>query len=128
MCNMCAAKLMFVPFDGSIVPSDGAVGTVQSGERVRRVFHDGFCCPNCDHQAELLVSLTDDPVNNPAHYGGKDNPYEVIKIIEAHKLGYHLGNTVKYILRAPHKGNELQDLRKAAWYLARLIEKLAEAK
>lgn len=66
-------------------------------------------------------------VDHPAHYGGADNPYEAIRVIEAHKLGFNLGNTVKYILRAPHKGNQLEDLKKAAWYLAREIENLKKA-
>ena len=61
-------------------------------------------------------------VNHPAHYGGADNPYEAIKVIEAWGLGFNLGNTVKYIARAEHKGASLQDLKKAAWYLAREIE------
>lgn len=60
-----------------------------------------------------------DPVNNPAHYtkGG----IETIDFIEAKKLGYNLGNVVKYITRADHKGNKLEDLRKAQWYLSREI-------
>jgi hypothetical protein len=41
-----------------------------------------------------------DKVNNPIHYGGEQNPYEAIKIIEAHELDFHLGNAIKYILRA----------------------------
>jgi len=60
-------------------------------------------------------------VDHPSHYGGADNPYEAIKIIEAHNLGFHLGNTVKYILRAEHKGDTLADLKKARWYLDRYI-------
>lgn len=60
-------------------------------------------------------------VNHPAHYGGEDNPYEVIKIIEAHKLGFNLGNSVKYILRCDHKGTPLEDLKKGLWYLNREI-------
>ena len=61
-----------------------------------------------------------DPVNNPAHYtvGG----IETIDFIEAKNLGYNLGNVVKYITRADHKGNKLEDLRKAQWYLTRAIE------
>jgi hypothetical protein len=61
-----------------------------------------------------------DAVNNPAHYtaGG----IETIDFIEAKKLGYNLGNVVKYITRADHKGNKLEDLRKAQWYLTREIE------
>jgi chorismate mutase len=40
----------------------------------------------------------------------------------------HRGNIVKYVARAPHKGNELQDLKKARWYLDRLIEQLEARK
>jgi hypothetical protein len=61
-------------------------------------------------------------VNHPAHYGGAENPYEAIKVIEAWGLGFCLGNTVKYISRAEKKGATLEDLRKAAWYLQREIE------
>ncbi len=61
-------------------------------------------------------------VNHPAHYGGADNPYEAIKVIEAWGLGFSLGNAVKYIARAEHKGAAVQDLEKARWYLDREIE------
>lgn len=62
-------------------------------------------------------------VNHPQHYGGKNNPYEAIKVIEAWELGFNLGNTVKYISRAGKKGTdkELQDLNKALWYLDREV-------
>lgn len=63
-------------------------------------------------------------VNHPSHYGGADNPYEAIKVIEAWELGFNLGNTVKYISRAGKKANELEDLKKAAWYLSREIANL----
>jgi len=65
-------------------------------------------------------------VNHPQHYGGEDNPYEAIKVIEAWELDFHLGNNVKYISRAGKKGTdkELQDLNKALWYLKRKIEQL----
>jgi hypothetical protein len=65
-------------------------------------------------------------VNNPLHYGGADNPYEAIKVIEAWELDFHLGNTVKYISRAGKKetDKELQDLKKALWYLQRRIDNL----
>jgi hypothetical protein len=63
-----------------------------------------------------------DPVNNPAHYtvGG----IETIDFIEAKKLGYNLGNVIKYLTRADHKGNKMEDLRKAQWYLTREINSL----
>jgi hypothetical protein len=64
-----------------------------------------------------------DPVNNPAHYtiGG----IETIDFIEAKKLNYRLGNVIKYLTRADHKGNKLEDLKKAQWYLEREIESLS---
>jgi hypothetical protein len=65
-------------------------------------------------------------VNHPEHYGGEDNPYEAIKVIEAWGLGFCLGNTVKYISRAGKKGKDktIQDLEKAKWYLEREISNL----
>lgn len=63
-------------------------------------------------------------VNHPAHYGGKDNPYEAIKVIDAWGLNFCLGNTVKYIARAGKKDVHLQDLKKALWYLQHEINKL----
>lgn len=63
-----------------------------------------------------------DPVNHPTHYtaGG----IETIDFIEAKRLGYNLGNVVKYITRSGLKGNQLEDLRKAQWYLSREIATL----
>lgn len=66
-------------------------------------------------------------VDHPQHYGGADNPYEAIKVIEAWQLGFCLGNTVKYIARAELKGTPVQDLEKAAWYLKREIENRKKA-
>jgi len=60
-----------------------------------------------------------DPVNHPPHY--KAGGIETIDFIEAKKLGYNLGNVVKYITRADLKGNRKQDLEKALWYLKREI-------
>ena len=60
-------------------------------------------------------------VNHPAHYGGADNPYEAIKVIEAWRLDFHLGNAVKYISRAGKKGSAVEDLQKARWYIDRAI-------
>ena len=62
-----------------------------------------------------------DAVNHPPHYGGAEDLYEAIKVIEAWDLGFCLGNTVKYIRRAGLKGDRLTDLKKAAWYLNREI-------
>ena len=62
----------------------------------------------------------------PSHYGGKDNPYEAIKVIEAHNLDFSLGNAIKYILRAGKKHNDIEDLHKAAWYINRRIMNLED--
>jgi hypothetical protein len=68
-----------------------------------------------------MPDQTAEAVNHPAHYGG-DTTYETIKVIEAWGLDFNLGNTVKYISRAGKKGAAVEDLEKAAWYLARAIE------
>ena len=65
-----------------------------------------------------------DAVNQPAHY--TDGGIETIDFIEAKGLGFNLGNAVKYISRAGKKGNRLQDLQKAQWYLAREIKNEVE--
>jgi hypothetical protein len=69
-------------------------------------------------------------VNHPNHYGGESNLYEVIKVIEAWDLDFHMGNTVKYIARAGKKDptKELEDLTKAMWYLQRKIDNIKEIK
>lgn len=72
----------------------------------------------------MSESSKSEMVNHPAHYGGKENPYEVIKVIEAWNLNFNLGTTVKYIGRAGKKGDLIEDLEKAAWYLRREIETL----
>mgnify|MGYP002710992745 FL=1 len=76
--------------------------------------------------AKTLSNDVDQNVQHPIYYGGADDPYEAIKVIEAWNLGFHLGNTVKYISRAGKKdGNSTtQDLRKAMFYLNREIELL----
>ena len=63
-----------------------------------------------------------DNVNHPAHY--KTGGIETIDFIEAKNLNYHLGNVIKYITRADHKGNRKEDLLKAQWYLNRAISNL----
>ena len=61
-------------------------------------------------------------VDHPDHYQG--NKFEVIDIIEDFKLGFHLGNVVKYVLRAGKKDATVQELEKARWYLDRYIQQL----
>lgn len=61
-------------------------------------------------------------VDHPAHYNAAGARYEVIKIIDSWRLGFSLGNALKYILRAPHKGQHDQDIAKACWYLRHAAE------
>ena len=63
-----------------------------------------------------------DQINNPEHYGGAENIYEAIKVIEAWDLDFCLGNVIKYISRSGKKGDAVQDLKKAKWYLDRKLE------
>lgn len=65
-------------------------------------------------------------VNHPTHYGGADNPYEAIKVIEAWELDFCLGSALKYISRAGKKNinSEREDLLKAIWYLMRKVDQI----
>lgn len=64
-----------------------------------------------------------DMVNHPPHYKSASG-LETIDVIEAFGLNFRLGNTVKYILRAGKKGDRLEDLLKARWYLEREMQYL----
>ena len=56
-----------------------------------------------------------DPVNHPAHYTSHPSGVECIEITRW--MNFNLGNAIKYIWRAGNKGNALEDLKKARWYL-----------
>jgi hypothetical protein len=97
---------------------------VQSGETLIDTCEHGrryeVYCSRCEEEH----SPPKDAVNHPSHYGGSEDPYEAIKVIEAWGLGFCLGNTLKYIRRNDAKGSPLEDLRKARWYLDREIKRL----
>lgn len=69
-------------------------------------------------------------VDHPAHYGGKDNPYEAIKVIEAWNLNFNHGTALKYQSRAGKKdpAKEIEDLEKAIGYLVREVATLKARK
>jgi Protein of unknwon function (DUF3310) len=69
---------------------------------------------------ELPIIAAAETVDHPTHY--HPGTYEAINVIEAWDLGFCLGNTVKYISRAGRKGDRIEDLKKARWYLDREIE------
>ena len=85
-------------------------GTLTKADKVPSIIEEHF-----------PTTTNPDPVNHPYHY--KVGGIETIDFIEGKNLGYNLGNAVKYISRADHKGNRLQDLQKAQWYLNREIAK-----
>ena len=73
--------------------------------------------------ADIVATHHTDMVNHPPHY--KAGGIETIDFIEAKGFGYNLGNVVKYISRADHKGSHYEDLLKARWYLNREIAKFS---
>jgi hypothetical protein len=94
-----------------------AVSRDPEGDKIDAMIEKAFA-------EEIIQTHHTDMVNHPPHYtvGG----VETIDFIEAKELGYNLGNVVKYITRADHKGDKHEDLCKARWYLNREIAKLAK--
>ncbi len=70
------------------------------------------------------MNKLNDPVSHPAHY--TDGKIEVIEYIEDKGFGFHIGNAIKYLSRAGKKDpdKEIEDLKKAIWYINRRIENL----
>jgi hypothetical protein len=75
----------------------------------------GICC-NCDTQPHVI-----DMVNRPPHY--VTGSMEAIDVMEAFELNLHLGNALKYILRAGKKGDAKEDIAKAVWWLKRELKR-----
>lgn len=106
-------------------------------EYFEHMVKDSFCCglwnsdsiENAEQASEDGNNAEEyDYVDHPSHYGGADNPYECIKVIEAWGLdkNFDLGTAVRYINRVGKKPDNsvVQDLEKAVWYLNREIGKL----
>jgi hypothetical protein len=70
---------------------------------------------------DLPIGMENDPVDHPKHYTAHPSGVECIQITE--HMGFCLGNAVKYIWRADIKGNAIEDLKKAKWYIEREIDK-----
>lgn len=60
-------------------------------------------------------------VNHPTHY---NKGIEAIELIERWNLNFNLGNVIKYVLRSPYKGTQLEDLEKAQAYIVRELARL----
>ena len=87
------------------------------------------CIVPCDSSQSKTCQFNrpKETVSHPAHYGGKDNPFEVIKVLEAWLTpeqfdGFLIGNVVKYEARHGQKDG-IEDMRKAAWYLNYYLQK-----
>ena len=72
-----------------------------------------------EQRREAASQMVQDPIN-PDYYMA--HSIACINVIEAFDLGFHLGNAVKYILRAGKKGDAREDIKKAAWYINRWLE------
>lgn len=77
-----------------------------------------------DFNQAVATSSPTDPIHRPPHY--TFSAIEPIQAIEAWQLGFHLGCVVKYVCRAGRKGDKVEDLRKARWYLDREIARLEQ--
>ena len=83
--------------------------------------------PDTEVHADLVAE--NEAVKHPAHYGGADDPYEAIKVIEAWDLNFNLGSVLKYVRRAGKKdaSKELEDLRKARFYIDHEISRVEQS-
>lgn len=97
-CGVCGELL-----DGPKSEAESIVAAVSNGE-------------------QFIKAPSFDPVERPAHYN--QGKIEVIDFIEDQKLDFRAANVIKYTVRAPHKGKRLEDLKKARWYLDRLIKEV----
>lgn len=71
----------------------------------------------------LNIFLVSDNITSPDHYQGKSG-CQAIDVIENFELNYNLGNVIKYVLRCRKKGELLNDLKKACYYLRREIKSI----
>jgi hypothetical protein len=108
---------------------DGKVGRIDKMTRkggVSFILENGIKLSILDIIKKVDDMDKRDMVNHPKHY--TFGTIEVITVIEDWQLGFHEGNCIKYIARAKHKGHELEDFKKAQWYLNRKIEQLSKEK
>lgn len=64
-------------------------------------------------------------VNHPKHYNAHPSGIECIEVVR--HMNFNKGNAIKYVWRAGDKGNEIEDLQKAIWYLNDEIERIKKA-
>lgn len=103
------------PYSIVIPAHTGLVGFLEWGCRACDCLDSGSSHAGDDSQPGSSA------VDHPAHYN--HGRYEPIDVIEDWGLGFNLGNTVKYVSRAGYKGDDVEDLEKASWYLRREIDR-----
>lgn len=81
---------------------------------------------HCSEYKKWEDKATHGRINHPKHYNA--GKIEAIAVIEDWNLGFNLGNAIKYVARADHKENKIQDLEKARWYIDREINNLKALK
>lgn len=100
---------------------------MQNGSRIQAYPPKLFKRYRLINQTSKITNQTD-TVNSPSHYN--QTKIEAIDIIEDVTAGYqsnvkyHIGNAIKYLIRAPFKNNTVEDLKKSVWYTQCAIEKL----
>ncbi len=113
---------------GTVIESDGDYLKVSDGNEVYEV----DCSKIKIEKVSFLSTNKKEMVNHPDHY--HPGTYEAINVIEAWDLNFSLGSAIKYISRCglkpdaelSKKEKTLEDLRKAAWYINREIERLSK--
>lgn len=75
------------------------------------------------HETPVVVMPQPDPVNHPSHYNSHPSGVQCIEIVEHMSLS--VGNAMQYLWRAGHKGDQIEDLKKAVWYINREIKRLS---
>ena len=102
---------------------------VESGNEITAAwlteFEQRFLQAQREHGGQLVVLPQADAVDHPAHYTAHPSGVECITVVE--HMGFNLGNAIKYIWRADLKGDAIEDLRKAAWYVEREIQRRERA-
>lgn len=73
--------------------------------------------------AEDMLEAQTDRINHPKHYTSHPSGIECIQVTE--HMNFNIGNAVKYLWRSDLKGAKLEDLKKAAWYIQREIERFS---
>lgn len=95
-----------------------------TGEAMSRVASMGVAVNEDGALTDSAGKPLADPVNHPPHYTAHPSGVECIDVTE--HMSFNVGNAVKYLWRADHKGRQVEDLEKARWYVEREIQRLTK--